>query len=221
METRYFRYRSKAAFTLIELLAVIAIIGILAAIIIPVTAKVRGSARNVECVSSLRNLGAGISLYAADHRDTLPVYWTPADNWIYKLSGFNQTNATDYIGICLHPVPGTTKLITANDSNMKSILLCRQNILDSEKRGIGSASASTYAMSSVCSQLRIQTAGQPAQTALMVETTCVDNSWAFTTTAGNRMSVSVHGNHSNALYLDGHVKAVRSIPDASDPFWTP
>ena len=41
-------------FTLIELLTVIAIIGILAAIIIPVASKVRQTAKNAECASNLR-----------------------------------------------------------------------------------------------------------------------------------------------------------------------
>jgi prepilin-type N-terminal cleavage/methylation domain-containing protein/prepilin-type processing-associated H-X9-DG protein len=44
-------------FTLIELLTVIAIIGILAAILIPVVGKVRDSARGVQCTSNIRQTG--------------------------------------------------------------------------------------------------------------------------------------------------------------------
>ncbi len=47
--------QKKHAFTLIELLTVIAIIGILAAILIPVVGKVRESARAAKCVSQLRS----------------------------------------------------------------------------------------------------------------------------------------------------------------------
>ncbi|RRJ95856.1 prepilin-type N-terminal cleavage/methylation domain-containing protein [Opitutaceae bacterium TAV4] len=56
------------AFTLIELLTVIAIIGILAAIIIPTAGKVRESAKNAQCISNLRQIGAGLMLYAEDHK---------------------------------------------------------------------------------------------------------------------------------------------------------
>lgn len=62
----------RRAFTLIELLTVIAIIGILAAIIIPTVGRVRQSARAAQCKSNLRQIGAGLHLYAADNKDRLP-----------------------------------------------------------------------------------------------------------------------------------------------------
>ncbi len=59
-------------FTLIELLTVIAIIGILAAILIPVVGAVRESARASTCLSNLRQIGQGILLYAEDHDGRAP-----------------------------------------------------------------------------------------------------------------------------------------------------
>ncbi len=59
-------------FTLIELLTVIAIIGILAAIIIPVTGAVRESARTAKCGSTQRQIALAILLYAGSNRETLP-----------------------------------------------------------------------------------------------------------------------------------------------------
>ncbi|MDR1281422.1 MAG: prepilin-type N-terminal cleavage/methylation domain-containing protein [Opitutaceae bacterium] len=59
-------------FTLIELLTVIAIIGILAAIIIPTVGKVRQSAHRATCASNMRQLGVAILSYAQENRDQLP-----------------------------------------------------------------------------------------------------------------------------------------------------
>ncbi len=62
----------KAAFTLIELLTVIAIIGILAAILIPVVSAARESARNSVCQSNLRQWHTAMMLFAEDHQGHLP-----------------------------------------------------------------------------------------------------------------------------------------------------
>ena len=60
-------------FTLIELLTVIAIIGILAAILIPVVSAARHSANQAKNVVQLRNLGMACHTYAIDHDGGLPV----------------------------------------------------------------------------------------------------------------------------------------------------
>lgn len=62
------RRPSLAAFTLIELLTVIAIIGILAAIIIPVVGKARASATRAQCVSHLRQIGIAATLFSSDNK---------------------------------------------------------------------------------------------------------------------------------------------------------
>jgi len=59
-------------FTLIELLTVIAIIGILAALIFPTVGKVRETAQRTVDANNLRELVKAASLYAADNNDRLP-----------------------------------------------------------------------------------------------------------------------------------------------------
>ena len=56
-----------SAFTLIELLTVIAIIAVLAAILLPVFARVRENARQTTCISNLHQIGVALSLYRDDN----------------------------------------------------------------------------------------------------------------------------------------------------------
>lgn len=56
--------RANEAFTLIDLLTVIAVIAILAGILIPALSSVRESAKEAECASNLRQIGVAMQLYA-------------------------------------------------------------------------------------------------------------------------------------------------------------
>lgn len=65
-----------AGFTLIEILVVITIIALLAALLFPVFVKARGRARQLTCVSNLRQLGQAFLLYAHDYDERLPDQWS-------------------------------------------------------------------------------------------------------------------------------------------------
>lgn len=66
------------AFTLIELLTVIAIIGVLAAILIPTIGRVRESAKSSRCTNNLRQVGIAIQGYVSDNKGSLP----PGGAWL-------------------------------------------------------------------------------------------------------------------------------------------
>lgn len=60
-------------FTLIELLIVIALIAILAALLLPTLSKARMTAYRIKCTGNLKQIGSALSLYAADYNGWPPV----------------------------------------------------------------------------------------------------------------------------------------------------
>ena len=75
MTTFRTEWRRQSGFTLVEMLIVIAIISILAAILFPVFAKARSNARKTTAMSNLKQIGVALAMYSADYDGHLPNRW--------------------------------------------------------------------------------------------------------------------------------------------------
>src|SRR5437867_3912503 len=61
------------AFTLVELLVVLAIIALLAALVLPALGRAKESGRGAACLSNLHQIGLALQLYVDENRNRLPI----------------------------------------------------------------------------------------------------------------------------------------------------
>lgn len=209
------RQPRRGGFTLIELLTVIAIIGILAAILIPVTQAVRASARTSTCLNQLRQAGTAIFLYAHDHEGSLPGFGAgAADRWIHRVSPYlDVVDDTPGSGAYAYNSPqfrctNNEGLYGLNDLfmqpreaqygiNIDSIRSPSQTVMVAEKAPIGSVLGPTLHTFGSFPEAR----GGPA---------------ANHRSDGNPMK---GGGPTNYLFSDGHVSTLQEWPgeDAFNP----
>src|SRR5579862_2885306 len=76
------------AFTLLELLVVIAIIAILAAILLPVLSAAKKKGAQATCINNQKQLATGFKMYIDDNSSTFPgiasrIYGFQTPDWIY------------------------------------------------------------------------------------------------------------------------------------------
>lgn len=122
---------NREAFTLLELLMVIAIIGILTAMLLPAFSRVKARVRSTVCSSHLRQMGLALQSYVQDHQYRYPYAISPpespADNaeipanysrwynrwWFVKLEPYYPVQWTNAAYHC----PGFKGVVKAVDAN--------------------------------------------------------------------------------------------------------
>ena len=78
--------RRRNAFTLVELLVVIGIIGILIALLLPALNQAREQARRTQCAAGLHNIGIAMNVYANENKRRLPMHVGPGNNWFWDVT---------------------------------------------------------------------------------------------------------------------------------------
>jgi prepilin-type N-terminal cleavage/methylation domain-containing protein len=79
-------------FTLLELLVVVAVIGVLAATILPALAKAKQRALQTRCVSNMKQIGIAMQLFVNDSEDVLP-----GPVWSSARASYDKTSSKELI----------------------------------------------------------------------------------------------------------------------------
>jgi general secretion pathway protein G len=95
----------KSGFTLVEILIVVIILGILAAIVIPQFTNASQDARESSLMSQLQTLRSQIELYKLQHRDALPNLVANWDPLTSKSDVDGTINAAGEFGPYMQSVP--------------------------------------------------------------------------------------------------------------------
>lgn len=106
--------RTRSGFTLVELLVVIAVLGIMAALLLPALNQAKSRAQTIVCLNNLKQLQICWQMYAEDNDDIIP-----PNNYVYSVSmgsTNNPTLAEDDMTWCRGIAPLDTNPITSATS---------------------------------------------------------------------------------------------------------
>jgi prepilin-type N-terminal cleavage/methylation domain-containing protein/prepilin-type processing-associated H-X9-DG protein len=209
----------KRGFTLIEMLVVIGIIALLAAILFPVFGKVREGARKTSCMNNMRQLGLAFQQYQTDyHRYPLPGQyqkWADGAHWV--TGGETLDNKPkDYPssangGLALGASPFT--YVSGRQAYVEqgalfpyvkedAAYICPSAPNNNDKK-------LSYSMNCAVAGLGEQRLRKPAEIALLVDEGDTINDgyfWATSNSGSTDALMKTHNGGGNVLFTDGHVK---------------
>lgn len=220
MQMQYIRKSNGVAlrlphgFTLVELLVVVAIIGLLASLLLPAVQSARAATRRAECSSNLRQVGFAIATFADVHRGDMPLSshdLAPGEeeqSWIYTIAPFMED--VDAIRICPADPNGPARLSAKLTSYVMNSYVCvrgdRGAITNMNRMPMRSK---TYVAFETSDQVGTSHADHTHGIEWFKDPLTRANRVART---WGRIRVDIqtnrHGNGSNYLFADGHVELI-------------
>lgn len=144
------RSRAPAGFTMVELLTVIAILALLAALILPCIAVASQAGRRTACLSNLRQVGLGIQSYAGDFDGRIP-FGPTAPPFTSPSSFYPSTGApTSLLSLQNGRPVGLGLLLAAHLASQPRVLFCpgadqpQDAVAELSRVGTGQAQGSYY-----------------------------------------------------------------------------
>ncbi len=195
--------RQRGIFTLIELLIVIAIIAILAAMLLPALGAAREKARTITCVGQLRQWGTAIQMYSNDQNGYAPYQKDNNTSWNVNTElMFNYLNLKSPQGDRSKAPPPKISRCPSQDT---STFTAYWDISYGENCYFsGPVSATGY------TPIKITVAYQPSKTMLLsdwFQRTAYPS--GYYTSITNQYLIARHNKSLNISYLDGHTATIK------------
>jgi prepilin-type N-terminal cleavage/methylation domain-containing protein/prepilin-type processing-associated H-X9-DG protein len=199
---------TRRGFTLIELLTVIAIIGILAAILIPAIGNVRASANRAKCASNLSQLAKATLLYTSENKMNLPLHdWGDPDENRPRVDWFKEISP--YLGhtiVAGEGLPLVYRCPSDDKNEAPTDASGWDGISYIQVPGIGKNPDNEKAPGLL---IRVE---EPANTPMFLDAETVDSTWLaagnFEQRVRDQEPTWRHESGINVVYWDGHVEFI-------------
>ena len=146
-------YARRSGFTLIEMLVVIAIIAVLAAILFPVFGRARENARRTVCLANLQQIGAAIAIYEGDMGGFLP-------SWSLGTTGTPNLSPPADKAHAMAAPRATWDGSIGSYLKSKEVLKCRSNPNAAGAADFSPRDARAYSMTQYTQRLVVTSVGQ-------------------------------------------------------------